>query len=262
MDTSESRVALVTRPRGQAQTLVEKLTQAGIVVIEIPALSIEEVADKGPLVHALETLERYALVVFVSPNAIDSALVHLKGTFPKAVAIGVMGPGSAAKLAERGIAAPNYRVFMPAHGHEARFDSESLYAALDIGSLRGRRCLVIRGNGGRGWLIDTLVQNGVKVDVVQSYHRAPAFPDSTASAKVRELIEKKRSASVIVTSSEALKVLKNQFQAIEPKAGVSWLLRQEIIASHARVAENATAEGFANVVLADPGDDALVRAIE
>lgn len=257
-----SHVVLVTRPLGQAVGLVATLLESGFSAIEFPALSIGKVEDEAPLLEALATLERYALVVFVSPNAIDSVLAHLKVDWPEKVAIGVMGPGSAAKLAERGIAAPRYRVFSPAHGHEARFDSESLYEALDIGSLRGRRCVVFRGNGGRGWLIDTLVQNGVKVDVVQSYRRGLGQPSTGALEKVRALVAKKDPATLIVTSSEALNALKDQFRNMASEEGVSWLMRQKIVASHARVAENATAAGFARVVLAEPGDDALVRALE
>ncbi len=259
---SQKGIVIVTRPLHQADDLAHTLAVAGFDVVRVPALAIFPALDTAPLRGALEHLERYALAVFVSPNAIDGALAELERAWPESVAIAVMGPGSLKKLAARGITSPPYRLFVPALGEHARFDSEALFAALDIGLLRQRRCLVVRGNGGRAWLIDTLVENGVKVDVVESYRRAPGEIEDSEKERLRSLMATAQTASIVVTSSEALAAIKTQFAEVDATRGVAWLMRQKIIASHARVAENATAAGFASVVLAGAGDDSVVRAIE
>jgi uroporphyrinogen-III synthase len=87
-------------------------------------------------------------------------------------------------------------------------------------------------------------------------------PDASARAAVGQLIEKDEEAHLIVTSSEAVGMLKNLVQDAYGDAGLVWLLKQSMLVTHARIAENATSAGFAAVHRCEPGDDALVRALE
>ncbi|WP_172583446.1 uroporphyrinogen-III synthase, partial [Cupriavidus taiwanensis] len=156
---------VVTRPAGQSRQLTEALQGAGLDVLSFPLLAIGPAADDAPLRAALARLDTFALVVFVSPNAIAFALDTLAGVqgaavarWPAQVAVAVVGPASVAALAERGIAAPAYRVIAPAGanangpGHDdtvpdaeaLRFDSEALWAQLDPAALAGKPVLIIR----------------------------------------------------------------------------------------------------------------------
>jgi len=119
---------VVTRPAGQSRQLTEALSAAGLDVLGFPLLAIGPAADEGPLRAALAQLADFALVVFVSPNAVAFALDALAQVqdkpaprWPEAVPLAVVGPASVAALAERGIAAPACRVIAPAgsHAHEA-----------------------------------------------------------------------------------------------------------------------------------------------
>ncbi|NIF79800.1 fused uroporphyrinogen-III synthase HemD/membrane protein HemX, partial [Paraburkholderia sp. Cy-641] len=139
---------VITRPAGQSSELVGQLEAAGLATLDFPLIDIAPVIDPAPLRAALASLERYALVVFVSPNAVNHAFAHRDDIWPHALPIGVVGPGSVRALARHGIGAPGHRVISPAAGADdeaASFDSEGLFAALDaqLGTtaLDGKRVL-------------------------------------------------------------------------------------------------------------------------
>ena len=87
---------VITRPAGQSSDLIQQLTQAGIATLDFPLIDITPVTDDAPLRAALTSLERYALVVFVSPNAVDQAFARSDAIWPHALPIGVVGPGQRA----------------------------------------------------------------------------------------------------------------------------------------------------------------------
>src|ERR1700761_1926585 len=125
---------VITRPAGQSSELIRQLDAAGIATLDFPLIDIAPVADDAPLRTALASLERYALVVFVSPNAVDQAFARSNEIWPYALPVGVVGPGSVQALARHGVAAPAHQVISPASGSEdesTSFDSEGLFAAID-----------------------------------------------------------------------------------------------------------------------------------
>ncbi|MFP3345436.1 hypothetical protein R0J87_23420, partial [Halomonas sp. SIMBA_159] len=76
----------------------------------------------------------YALVIFVSPNAIDHAFAKSGAIWPHALPVGVVGPGSVQALARHGVSASTHQIISPASGADednGRFDSEGLFAAID-----------------------------------------------------------------------------------------------------------------------------------
>ncbi|MCS6600624.1 fused uroporphyrinogen-III synthase HemD/membrane protein HemX [Burkholderia pseudomallei] len=155
--------AVLTRPDGQSAALAAQLAAAGIDVLDFPLIDIAPLADDAPLAEAFARLDAYALVVFVSPNAVDHALARLGAIWPHPLPIGVVGPGSVAALARHGIAAPAHRVIAPSapdDGGEPHYDSESLFAEIarafdGEAKLAGKRVLIVRGDGGREWLVET-----------------------------------------------------------------------------------------------------------
>ncbi|SOZ13931.1 BIFUNCTIONAL: UROPORPHYRIN-III C-METHYLTRANSFERASE AND UROPORPHYRINOGEN-III SYNTHASE TRANSMEMBRANE PROTEIN [Cupriavidus taiwanensis] len=273
---------VVTRPAGQSRQLTEALQGAGLDVLSFPLLAIGPAADDAPLRAALARLETFALVVFVSPNAIAFALDTLAGVqgaavarWPARVAVAVVGPASVAALAERGIVAPAYRVIAPAGanangaGHDdtvpdaeaLRFDSEALWAQLDPAALAGKPVLIIRGNGGRDWLGDRLREAGAQVEAVEAYQRTLPEPTAMQWQAVRDNLRPGAAPHVwLLTSSEAVRnldVLARQH--LSPQEDAS--LRQvQCIAPHARIAEQALALGFAHIQRAAPGDAGLLAA--
>ncbi|WP_367394601.1 fused uroporphyrinogen-III synthase HemD/membrane protein HemX [Cupriavidus sp. Agwp_2] len=288
---------VVTRPAGQSRQLTEALQAAGLDVLSFPLLAIGPAADDAPLRAALARLEQFALVVFVSPNAIAYALDALAGVqgvataqWPAQVPAAVVGPASVAALAERGIAPPACRVIAPAgaatngqgagdigdagdngnHGsnhdatHDAdgpRFDSEALWARLDPATLAGKPVLIVRGNGGRDWLGDRLREAGAVVEAVEAYRRTLPEPGAMQWQAVRDSLQAGAPPHVwLLTSSEAVRnldTLARQHLSPQENAG----LRQvQCIAPHARIAEQALALGFSHILRAAPGDAGLLVA--
>lgn len=287
---------VVTRPAGQSRQLTEALQAAGLDVLSFPLLAIGPAADDAPLRAALARLEQFALVVFVSPNAIAHALEALAGVqgaatalWPAQVPAAVVGPASVAALAERGIAPPTYSVIAPAgaatngqgaddtgeggnHNHDSshdsnhdgdgpRFDSEALWARLDPAALAGKPVLIVRGNGGRDWLGDRLREAGAQVEAVEAYRRTLPEPGAMQWQAVRDSLQAGAPPYAwLLTSSEAVRnldTLARQHLSPQENAG----LRQvQCIAPHARIAEQALALGFSHILRAAPGDAGLLAA--
>ncbi|MBY4898097.1 fused uroporphyrinogen-III synthase HemD/membrane protein HemX [Cupriavidus sp. AU9028] len=267
---------VVTRPAGQSRQLIDALQAAGLDVLSFPLLAIGPATDDGPLRAALGELERFALVVFVSPNAIAYALDALASqqgvldpAWPISVPVAVVGPASVAALAARGIAAPTHRVISPldpaaapaANDVDPRFDSEALWARLDPAELRGRSVLIVRGNGGRDWLAERLREAGATVVAVQAYRRDLPEPGAMQWQAVREsLADGAAPHAWLLTSSEAVRNLDTLAgQHLSPDE-VQRLRQVQCIAAHARIAEQADALGFRRIGAASPGDDGLLQA--
>lgn len=267
---------VVTRPAGQSRQLTEALQAAGLDVLSFPLLTIGPAADDGPLRAALARLPDFALVVFVSPNAIAYALDALAlaqggaAVWPESVPVAVVGPASVAALAERGIAAPRHRVISPAGADgtaadidpaEARFDSEALWAQLDAPALAGREVLIVRGNGGRDWLGDKLREAGAAVLAVEAYRRTMPVPGSMQWQAVRDGLKRGAAPQAwLLTSSEAVRNLHQLARDnLSPEEDAA-LREVQCIVPHARIAEQAAALGFTRVQMAAPGDEGLLAA--
>ena len=89
---------VITRPLAQAEALAPRIAALGLRPVLFPLLEILQLADSRPLQAAFARLDDYALVMFVSPNAIDAAFRHI-ASWPAGVAIGIVGAGSRAALA-------------------------------------------------------------------------------------------------------------------------------------------------------------------
>ncbi|CAJ93995.1 fused uroporphyrinogen-III synthase HemD/membrane protein HemX [Cupriavidus necator] len=277
-----SPTVVVTRPAGQSRQLTEALQAAGLDVLSFPLLGIGPAVDDAPLRAALARLNTFALVVFVSPNAIAYALDALAGVqgvavaqWPAQVPVAVVGPASVAALAERGIAPPACRVIAPAgaaangqgpddaapEAEALRFDSEALWAQLDPAALAGKPVLIIRGNGGRDWLGDRLREAGAQVEAVEAYQRTLPEPSAMQWQAVRDNLRPGAAPHAwLLTSSEAVRNLDALArQHLSPEEDAA--LRQvQCIAPHARIAEQALALGFPHILRAAPGDAGLLAA--
>ena len=76
---------LVTRPAAQAQSLAQRIEQAGGEAIRFPTLEIAAACDVAALERVLTDIARFDLAIFISPNAVAHGLAHLKayGGFPR-----------------------------------------------------------------------------------------------------------------------------------------------------------------------------------
>jgi uroporphyrinogen III methyltransferase/synthase len=258
---------VITRPAGQSDALAAQLAGAGIATLEFPLIDIAPIEDAGPLHAALGALERYALVVFVSPNAVDHAFGQFRAIWPHALPVGVVGPGSVAALARHGVEAPAYRVISPAASADdeaARLDSEGLFAAIDTAlgaaSLKGKRVLIVRGDGGREWLAEHLREGGVEVETVAAYRRLVPEPSVCAWTRIHELLAGEPHAWLL-TSSEGVRNLDELAHEYLNLGEIAQLKRATLVTPHPRIAQTARGLGFDSITVSGAGDERIAHTL-
>jgi uroporphyrinogen-III synthase len=260
MPEADAAGVVVTRPLAQCGPLAQALRAAGHIVDVLPLLEIHPLADPAPLRAALADLSSYALVAFVSPNAIEAAFAHI-GQWPAGVALAVLGEGSRTALAARGLNAATARIVSPPDS--AASDSEHLLAAMDFEALRGRRVLIVRGESGRELMADGLRAAGADVTVVAAYRRCVPALTADLAATLHRLLAHDR--HWIITSSEALRGLIDRLEQLDTLDGAGVVVKmqqQHLIVPHARIAQTATALGFTRITETGSGDERLLAALQ
>ena len=272
---------VVTRPSGQSAALFALLEGSGFEPLEFPLIDIGPVSDAAPLRAALGELYApaelgFALVVFVSPNAVDHAFAALSSAWPSQVAIGVVGPGSVAALARQGVAAPAYTVISPVAADapdanaspdtptDPRYDSEALHEAIEahfgLDGLKEKRVLIVRGDGGREWLADTLSAAGAKVEKVAAYRRIVPEPSMRDWERIHALLAGEPHAWLL-TSSEGVRNLEELAREHLTVDETLTLKHAPIVAPHPRIAEAARQAGFDRITVSGAGDERIVQAL-
>jgi uroporphyrinogen-III synthase len=248
---------VITRPRAQAEDLARAVASLGRTPVVLPLLEITALPDQSQLAATLARLADFALVAFVSPNAIDAAFAHI-AAWPAHVTLAVLGEGSRVALARHGINTANTSIVSPPD--PAHSDSEHLLAALDLAALAGRRVLIVRGESGRELIADGLRAAGALVETVAAYRRGvPALSPELADTLASLLAQPN---DWIITSSEALRGLVGLLHRLDSGRAVAEMQHQHLIVPHARIADTARALGFTQVTLTGSGDERLLAALQ
>ena len=248
---------LVTRPQPQADEWVAKLAQRGVDAVALPLLAIAPATDAAAVTDAWRLLPSLALVMFVSPNAVQRffALRPAGQGWPADLIAGGTGPGTHRALAEEGVPEPLIRSpggQDPAYA--GPFDSEALWQCLSGEPWAGRQALIVRGEGGREWLADALRQQGAGVHFVEAYRRTAAVLDADALAALQAALLTPSAHLWLLSSSEAV----GHLARLVP--GAPWAGHQAL-ATHPRIALAAKALGFGLVGLAAPMPDGVALAL-
>jgi uroporphyrinogen-III synthase len=257
MSDSGAGAVVITRPRAQADALAQQVRAIGREVVLLPLLEIFPLPDQTELIRTLAGLQRYAMVAFVSPNAIDAAFAHI-GQWPQGVALAVLGEGSRAALARHGVDAGNATIVTPADA--SRSDSENLLQTLDLAALAGREVLIVRGESGRELMADGLRAAGAIVTTVAAYRRSVPSMRPDLRARLLSLLECDN--DWIITSSEALRGLLALVGQLGVPDAVAKMQQQHVIVPHARIGETARSLGLARLTLCGSGDERLLAALQ
>lgn len=249
MPALAGRHVVVTRPAEQAAHLCEELANRGAVPVRFPVLAISAVEDVKPLLDMAIALERYRMVVFVSPNAVEHALTVMlrHRNWPAQTLAAGMGRSSEAALARFGVA----EIIAP----QEKFDSESLLAMPQLADVHGWRVLVCRGDGGRELLGETLTARGAQVDYLTCYRRSQPKLDP---APLLKLWQDNALDAVTLTSSEGVR----HFAAMIGHLGLAYWRKTPTFVSHQRIAAEAEKLGLHDIVLTEPADAGLLAGME
>jgi uroporphyrinogen-III synthase len=248
---------VITRPQSQAESLALRLIALGHDVCVFPLLDIQPLSDPTQLKACLSRLTDYAIVAFVSPNAVDAAFAFLP-KWHQGVAAAVVGEGSRQALAKHGVTDQTAIVLSPIDTQ--RTDSETLLEVLDLPALAGNKVLIIRAETGRELLADRLREAGITVDQVEAYSRGSPPLYAERREELSQLIEV--DCDWIITSSEALRYLKDDVEQVAGNSGWEKIRQATLIVPHVRIAETAKNMGFEQVILTASGDEALIAAIQ
>ena len=186
MASLDGRRIVVTRRKGQATKLVERLRELGAVVVEVPSIEIVPPSDQGALDAALQELERYDWIVLSSPNVVEALLTRLTvlGLYPRlSLRAKLASVGPATTIALRS-SFPEDRVALePKQDYRA----EGLLLAFSERGLRGKRVLLPSSAAARETLSEGLRQLGAEVDAIPAY--ATVEPTGLDAAVARCLEE-------------------------------------------------------------------------
>lgn len=162
---SQVMTILVTRPKYQADKLCQLIEQEGWQAIRFPTLEIIA-SNQGKIKQQIEQISQYDWVIFISANAVNFALSANDGKIEpfKSCQIVVVGAATKKVLDDVGLST----VLMPA---DNQFNTEGLLATEAMQSVKGLSCLVVRGDGGRELLADTLRERGARVEYLEVYTR-------------------------------------------------------------------------------------------
>lgn len=243
------RGIVVTRPVHQAEALCKLLEAAGARALRFPVIEIQPVKNRSALQAQLQRLSDYDTAIFISANAVEQAFALLPSrNWPAQVKIAAVGRATARRLEEHGLVVSS----CPASG----FTSEALLALQEFQQLQEGRILILRGEGGREELRDTLMARGAQVDYLELYRRV------TASSDPAPLLTQWQAGAidaVLLTSAEGLRSL----QAIIGTLGMRLLRSTCIVVAHARMGDLAKSLGHGGtiVVAADATDAAMLNAL-
>ncbi|HEY3174996.1 MAG TPA: uroporphyrinogen-III synthase [Candidatus Polarisedimenticolia bacterium] len=200
MNPLAGRTVLVTRSRDQASELGGELEGLGARVIEAPVIAFMDPVEWAPVDAAIESLDRYDVVIFTSVNAVDRFARRMEAggspvarlSRPRLVAI---GPATGAGLLARGLRPDDVAADSSAEG--------ILGLLATRGALAGLRILIPRAAVARDLLPDRLREAGALVDVVAVYRTVPV----PVEREVLDLIRDGGVDAITFTSSSTVSYL-------------------------------------------------------
>ncbi len=170
------QTVVVTRPRGQANELMEALRRAGARMLAVPAIEIRPPDDWRPLDQALAHLKTYRWLAVSSANGVEAVVARARRQ-PALLAglrqtqVAAVGARTAAALQAAGIKVS----FVPA-------DQRAEALAATLPDVKGARVLTVRGDRGRDTLVRGLRARGARVDAVVAYRTVSRGPKALQRA--------------------------------------------------------------------------------
>ena len=231
--SSNSLLAVLTRPHGRSQELSEALVRQGWDVLECPALEIAPIRLTPR--QSIPLPDAYDLVIFVSVPAVEAYYQHLlqsgmTTSWPAGTIIGCVGQASA--LAIRQIFGDQVQLLHP--DIKGSQDSEGLWSVLSRQASPLRRVLIVRGQDGRDWLAMQLRENGVCVDFHVAYCRKSATWSNDNLEAFKHFAQTARHPVWLLTSLHGIEAVLTQLEALSL---LEWAAECRFILTHPRQAQ-------------------------
>ena len=241
---------LVTRPSPAGEQLVSRLRALGQVAWSFPLIAFSPGRALPELADQMRLLQEGDLLFALSQHAVEFAHAQLQQhavSWPHAPRYFAIGRTTALAL-------------HTASGIDVRYPldreiSEVLLQLPELQTIAGKRALILRGNGGRELLGETLRERGADVTFVECYQRCAKHYDGAEEAMRWHA---RGINTLVVTSGEMLQQL---WSLIPLWYRENWLLRCRLLVVSERLANHARELGWQDIRIADNADnDALLRA--
>lgn len=237
---------LVTRPRDQAEPLCMLIESAGGVAIRFPVIEILPVVNRNTQPVSIPQ----DIVIYTSVNAVRygaSILLDRQDSsrLPQIIAI---GQATARALSQLGVTVD----LLPVN----ESSSEHLLSMPQMQDVSAKYVTIIKGEGGRELLADTLAARGAQVSTLNVYRRG--LPDVNADSVLRICHEGILDA-VVVTSIEGLS---NLFMLLDEK-GKACLQSTSFVVISERIKKVCAAYQISAPVIVSAGasDNAIIEAL-
>jgi len=186
---------LITRPRSQADSFADALTNAGFEPVFFPVIEIQPFEENVALDRAIEKLNCYDWIVFTSVNGVDAFFTHVEFATESQshgekidslflrdsvarIRVAAIGPKTAQSLESRGVTLD----FVP-----EEYVAEAILPGL--GDLRGRWVLLPRAEIARKALPEAIVAAGGVAHEIAVYQTLPAKPDPEGLAALKSGVD-------------------------------------------------------------------------
>ncbi|MFM2588331.1 uroporphyrinogen-III synthase [Vibrio sp. TBV020] len=219
---------LVTRPGNQGLSLCQQLSEVGIASHHHPLIEIQS----GDQLSGLENhILSFDIIIAVSQHAVSETSDYLAQTcqsWPSNVVYLAVGQKTAHVLSK----VTQQKVHYPDIS-----DSEHLLKLDALKHVTNKRILILRGNGGRELIFDTLSKRGAKVEYREVYKRENlAF----RSDLLVPIWQDKQITQLVITSSGQLDYFISQLTVTE----LNWLYTLHLFVPSERIAQHAREAGF------------------
>ena len=224
---------LVTRPLAQVDKLQILLKEENLDYALFPAFEVNKLIPNMPR-------EFYDLIIFISVNAVIYAHEYLPQLLAKNQKIFAVGPITANKLMSVGVRVDAYP--------KENASSDSLLALEECKSIKDKRILIVRGQGGAETLKTELELYNNYVDYLEVYERIRLDVSELHHQSI-EIFMQAEHGIVLANSNQTLLNTVFLVESIEPNR-VNRFKQYPLIVISARIKQYALALGFDKVYIA------------
>ncbi len=192
--TSHDFYILVTQAGAKGLALCQQIREKGGQAVHFPTIDFVSLTHTPPFQQALALLPEQDWIIFNSPQAVAESLPF---PLPSHCQLAAVGASTASALQAAGY----QDIIFPADN----WCSEGLLAMPAFQGLENKKIAIIRGEGGREYLAQTLRERGATVLPVLAYRRVLA---KSMNEEVLSLLQKTVIKATVCTSYEAVLNLK------------------------------------------------------
>ena len=244
----QGKRVLVTRPVAQAKGLIKSINAQAGIAITCPVLTIEELPETTENKQKIIDLDRYDALIVISRNSAQMGLARIENYWPQLPAHlrwFAVGKSTAACLESEGIS-PR----VPATG----FNTEALLELPELQQLSDQRILILKGEGGRELLEQSLAERGATVETLALYQRVAV---SYSTSQLKTLFADGKPDALSATSVDVLKAMdKLLVSVLDDRFGLP------LVVASKRISDAASQLGYRRIITShSAADGSIVMAL-